>query len=184
VKPAERRKRLFKKSRPYIRPVVLMEGDQYGFDMGVLWAAYKAGSFPLVENRDMTADEFARYIIAHALTLSEMVIAEDDCKGFESGRGPVAVIGIRSDGWAVEPHVDFFAWATPRTILRVVVAFMQKMRYSKEVGVCVVRSLPDTNNLFRHVHRDYGVLHPVGMVAKGSPRGDVYLYSAWGAKDG
>lgn len=184
MKPAERRKRLFKKSRPHLRPAVLMDGDQYGFDMGILWAAYRAGSFPLSENRDMTSDEFARYIISHALAVNEMIIAEDDCPGFSSGRGPVAVIGVRTDGWAIEPHVDFFAWAKPRTILRVVVAFMQKVRYSKDVGVCVVKSLNETKNLFHHAGRDYGVLRPAGMISGGSPRGDVYLYSARGARDG
>lgn len=182
MKPAERRKRLFRKSRPNIRPVVLMEDGKYGYDMGILWAAYKAGSFPLVEDREMSNDDFARYIIAHAMTMSEMVIAEDECGAFSAGRGPVAVIGMRNDGWTLEPHVDFFRWASRRSILRVVVAFMQKVRYSKEVGVCVVKCLKDSRTLFRHASEDYGVLHQAGMIPKGSPRGDVLIYSAWGAK--
>lgn len=183
MKPSDRRKRLFRTSRPHIRPAALLEEGQYGYDMGILWAAYKAGSFPLVEDRDMTNDDFAKYILAHAMTLSSMVIVEDDSKAFESGRGPVAVVGIRSDGWTVEPHVDFFEWAAPRTMLRVVVAFMQMVRYSKDVGVCVVKCLKTSKSLFKHVSDDYGVLHPVGMIPKGSPRGDVLLYSVWGGKE-
>lgn len=159
-----------------------MEEGRYGYDMGLLWAAYKVGSFPLIDRQDMNEGEFAEFIVGVARGLSSALMVEDDCSRYASGRGPVAFIGIRSDGWRVEPHVDYFKWAAPRTMLRTTVAFFQMARYSKDVGTCVVNSLKNTENLFNHVI-GYGVLYAVGKIPKGSPRGDVYLYSIAGKKD-
>ena len=178
--PKEKRDRLFRVSRPHFRPAVLVDENGYGYDMGLLWAAYKAGSFPLAGN--LSEAEFAEHIVALGTTLTGAMMVEDDCAKYSSGRGPVALISIRSDGWRVEPHVDYFNWAGKRTPLRVSVAFFQMARYSKDVGSCVVSSLKDTENLFNHVC-EYGVLHPVGRVPKGSVRGDVYMFSVTGKKE-
>lgn len=179
--PREHRARLFKSSKPFIRPAMLVQEGGFGDDMGILWAAYKAGSFPLI-NSGMEMPDFAKAMIAIALTLHEMAIVEDDNKSFQSGRGPVAIIGIRSDGWRHEPHVDYFKWATKRNILRVTIQFLQMARYSKEVGVLIVRSLKDTSGLFMRAAKDYGVLNFVGRVPHGTPRGDEYLFSTMGKK--
>ena len=180
--PRDRRSRLLGKSKPNMRPAILVREDGYGEDMGVLWAAYRAGSFPLIDqNLDMAA--FAKLMIATAATLHEMAIVEDDCKTYPSGRGPVAVIGIRSDGWKHEPHIDYFKWATPRIILRVSVQFFQMARHSREVGVCVVRSLKATSNLFLRISKDYGVLNFVGRIPHGTPRGDEWVFSTMGRKE-
>ena len=40
-----RRERLFRKTRPMVRRLEIMDGEAYTRDIGVLWAAYKAGSF-------------------------------------------------------------------------------------------------------------------------------------------
>lgn len=180
--PRERRARLFKTSKPFIRPAVLVSEGGFGDDMGILWAAYKAGSFPLI-NAGMEMPEFAKAMVAIALTLHEMAIVEDDNKAFASGRGPVAIIGIRSDGWKHEPHVDYFKWSAKRNILRVTIQFLQMARYSKEVGVVMIRSLKETSNLFMRAAKDYGVLNFVGRVPHGTPRGDEYIFSVMGKKE-
>lgn len=178
----ERRARLFKHDKPFVRPAVLLSEAGLGDDMGVLWAAYKAKSFPLLgEGLDMAG--FSKAIIAMASNLHEMAIVEDNSKAFGSGRGPVAIIGIRSDGWRHEPHIDYFKWATKRNILRVTVQFLQMARYSKEVGVLIVRSLKPTSGLFMRVAKDYGVLNFVGRIPNGTPRGDEYLFSMMGKKE-
>lgn len=180
--PKQKRDRLFRISRPHFRPASLIEEGQYGYDMGLLWAAYKVGSFPLIERQDLKEGEFADFIVGVAQGLSSALMVEDDCPRYKSGRGPVAFIGVRTDGWRVEPHVDYFRWASKRAMLRTTVAFFQMARYSKDVGTCVVNSLKETENIFLRAV-DYGVLHPVGRIPKGSPRGDVYLFSVSGKKE-
>ena len=150
--------------------------------MGILWAAYKAGSFPMIA-QELEMGDFAKAIIAIAITQHEMAVVEDDSKTYQSGRGPVAIIGIRSDGWRHEPHVDYFKWATKRNILRVTIQFLQMARYSKEVGVVMVHSPKETSNLFMRAAKDYGVLNFVGRVPHGTPRGDEYIFSTIGKKE-
>lgn len=160
---------------------MLVAEGAFGDDMGVLWAAYKAGSFPLIE-QELDMAQFAKTIIATAITLQEMAIVEDGNKAFGSGRGPVAIIGISSDGWRHEPHIDYFKWATKRNILRVTIQFLQMARYSKEVGVIIARSLKPTSELFMRAAKDYGVLNFVGRIPHGTVRGDEYVFSVAGKK--
>lgn len=175
-----KRSRLFKTSKPLIRVARLFNQDgSYGEDMGVLWAAYKANSFQLKPGLEPT--EFGNYIRLLAGSMTDAVIAEDVSNEYESGKGPIAFIGIKSDGWRYEPHVDYFAWATPRNKLRVTVSFLQFMRYHKEVGVCVVRSLAPHVNLFKRASK-YTLLNYLGKIFKGTPRGDEYVFSVAGKK--
>ena len=177
----ENRSRLFRRSKPTIRPAKLFSESGYGEDMGILWAAYKMGSFPLLEDQDMSPDDFGKGMAAICATLNDAVIVEDDNRRYESGRGPVAFVGIRSDGWRHEPHVDYFAWATPRNIVRASVGFLQFMRYHKQVGVCIVRCLKPHVSLFRHVSR-YVLLNYLGRIVNGTPRGDEYVFTVAGKK--
>lgn len=103
---------------------------------------------------------------------------EDENKGFKAGRGVVAIVGIRSDGWRYCPTVNFFQWATPKNKLRCYVGFLQMIRYQKDVGVCVVESMDPSF----HRLKKYGVLYPRGRIPSGSPNGDVFLYSITGKK--
>lgn len=173
--------RLFRKSKPTIRPARLFNEDGYGDDMGVLWAAYKLGSFPLLENQDMTPDEFGRHIAGLCFGMTDAVIAEDDNTRYSSGRGPIAFIGIRSDGWRHEPHVDYFRWATRRNILRTTVGFLRFMRYHKQVGVCIVRCLDPHVALFRRAN-EYTLLNYLGRIVNGTPRGDEHVFTVAGKK--
>lgn len=178
----ENRARLFRGSKPTLRPARLVNDDgSYGDDMGVLWAAYKAGSFPLMEDQNLEPTQFGQFIVDTCAGLSDAVMIEDACTQYASGRGPIAFVGIRNDGWRHEPHVDYFAWASPRVILRGAVAFIQFMRYHKGVGVCVIRCLPPSVNLFKRVAR-YAVLNYVGKIFRGTARGDEHLFSVAGKK--
>lgn len=177
----ENRARLFRRSKPTIRQARLFTDSGYGEDMATLWAAYKLGSFPLMENQDMTQDEFGKFIAATCMGLNDAVMVEDDSRSYSSGRGPVAFIGIRSDGWRVEPHVDYFKWATKRNILRTTVGFLQFIRYHKQVGVCVVRCLSPHVNLFKRASA-YVVLSGPFRIVNGTPRGDEYMFTVAGKK--
>lgn len=168
-----RRARLFGASRPLVRPF------DPATDMWVMWAAYDLNSFPSLPS-GLTIKEFGALVMAQVASRSSCLVVEDDCKYFKAGRGPVCFVAVDNFGWRIEPHADFFMWATKRMKLRCTVAFLQMARYSKNVGVCVIRSLARSNNLFRHAQR-YVLLNDAGRIQMGDPRGDEYLFSIKGS---
>lgn len=174
----ERRDRLFKSGRPFIRSLQIYDNGKYHKDIGILWVAHKRQPFYSIQ-KDLTQEQFAKEI-SDLATQAELLIAEDINKEYK-GSGPVALIGVKSDGWKIEPHAEFFKWATPKNVLKVSVAFFQMARYRK-IGVCVVYSLNDSVPLFDKCCK-YGVLKPVGQIPNGDPRGDEFIYSIRGKKE-
>lgn len=146
----QRRARLFKKSRPHIRQLEAK-------DMAWLWAAYRRGSFKFPP--DMTQGDFTAYIEQAMQGVSQHIV-EDENKQFSSGSGPVALIGIASDGLRIEPGVAVFSWATPKNVLRGFVAFFQWIK-SEPISECVVR-VPAKDKLMKKMV-DYGVIYPRAM---------------------
>ena len=142
--------RLFKKSRPHIRPLEAK-------DMGWLWAAYKAGSFKFPEN--LTQPEFDQHM-REALRNARHYLVEDGNKKFQSAYGPIGLIGVVSDGSKIEPAVAVFKWATPRNVLRGFVAFFQWVK-SQDISECVVRA--SAKEKIMKLCVDYGVLYPRTM---------------------
>ena len=175
-----KRDRLFKKDRPFIRPLNIYDGDKYHKDMGILWAAYLRDEyydFP----KDMSQEEFANYVEEISKT-TELLMIEDFNSGYKN-RGPVAFVMVYyPDYWRMQPHAVFFSWATPKNILRASVAFLQKVRYSRTVGVCIIHALQKSKNLFDRCIQ-YGVLSFVGKMRRGDPRGDDFIYSVRGRKN-
>jgi hypothetical protein len=112
-------------------------GDEngYGRDIGILWAAYKAGSFDMPE---MGQDEFANAVMDYLSGFDSVWVVEDKTKQFAAGRGPVAAVCVAVDGAVIQPKAHVFKWASKKNILRGVVAFLQMIRYSKDVGACVI----------------------------------------------
>lgn len=172
--PKERRERLFKADRPLIRPFNFIDESGYSKDLKILWVAHQRVPFPDIG--EVTQDEFAHKVFELSNGTSLYVV--DDHNDEYSEPGPIAFFTVKLDGWAVEPHVEYFPWATPRNILRSAVAFFQFIRYQK-IGVCIVHSLKPTKNLFDHCQK-YGVLHYVGVIVNGDQRGDDYIYSVRG----
>jgi len=170
----QRRERLFGASRPLVRPFDPQT------DMWVMWAAYDLGSFPAIP-QGLTIKEFGALVMAQVGSRSSCLVIEDDCKYFKSGRGPACFVAVDNYGWRIEPHADFFMWSTKRMTLRCVVAFLQMARYSKEIGVCVVRSLAKSTNLFKHAQR-YVMLKDCGRIEMGDARGDEFLFSIKGSR--
>ena len=140
---------LFRKSRPHIRKLEKS-------DLGWLWAAYKAGSFGLKDGLEQA--EFTQEIV-NALAGRVNYVVEDDNRKFSSGRGPVAVVGMLTNGFCVEPSVSVFKWATRRNLLRGFVAFFQWVKYSPEIGMCEVK-YPSRESKLLLKMADYGVLFP------------------------
>lgn len=172
----DKRDRLFRKSRPHFRTLHIYDGDKYHKDIGILWAAYQDGCFHELP-RDLEQSEFAQEVEKLTQT-HELWMAEDENNSYQSGKGPVALVSIISDGWKIEPHTESFPWASKRNILRYFVAFFHMIRY-KKIGVCVVKSLKSSTNLFNKC-KEYGVLFYVGEIINGNQNGDEYIYSVRG----
>jgi len=177
MKPKKLRDRLFKKDRPVVRPLEIFDGDRYHKDVGILWTAHQAKKFHSYD-KDIIQEEFAKEF-ENLSKEKEIFMIEDYNPGYKE-YGPIAVTAVESDGWKIEPHVEFFKWATPKNILRSTVSFLQMMRY-KRIGVVEIRRLESSKTLFDHCV-NYGVLYFSGKIVGGDPRGTEYIYSVRGRK--
>ena len=169
--PKLRRDRLFKDSRPKVRRLEVMDGEQYGKDMGILWAAYQAGGFETLK-RDMSQEEFLSVI--QPILDGNIWMIEDRCKAFSSGVGPVCIAMSIPDGLGVLVSGDKFPWATTRNVLRCAVAFIWMLIHSSKVGVIFTKQPRKMKNACSHL-KEYGVLHYIGKVGE-----DVFLYAVRG----
>lgn len=170
----ERRERLFRRSNPRVREFEMQK------DAWVLWGAYDLGSFPNLK-KGLKQEEFFAFLGAFAKTKSSMLLVDEDHKYFREKRGPVALVSIDNYGWRIEPQFDFFFWATPRHRLAAVVSFLNMVRYSKDVGVCVVRADERDRGFCEHLYK-YDLLRPVGKIPNAGPSGAEYLYCLAGRK--
>lgn len=176
----EKRDRLFKKGRPFIRELKILDGEKYHKDLGILWVAHTKSPFTWLPD-GLEQSDFAASI-QEIYQGEDLLIAEDDNRQFKNKKGPVALFSLKTNGWKYEPHVQFMPWATKKNILRTTVAFLQFVRYSKKVGCIVVYSMENSLPLFDKCC-DYGVLHKVGLIPNGDPRGDEWLYTIRGKRD-
>lgn len=172
VTPKELRERLFRKSRPQARRLEILDGESYSKDLAILWAAYKAGSFPLAEG--LSQEEFVDRIEQSMKRYQHSWLIDDDNRAFGSGRGPVALVGANTIGLIVEPNALFFKWATKRNMIRVSVAFLNMIRHSKKTGIVIVRTEKTRVALPNHLKR-YDMLYYVGKAADNE-----HLYSLRG----
>lgn len=171
----ERRERLFKRTNPRAR--------QFDFarDAWVLWAAYDLGSFPALRGAFKKPNELFDYFVKYASGKSQVLVMEADHKYFREKRGPVCLVSIDNYGWRVEPQFDFFFWASPRHRLASAVSFLHMTRYSKEVGVCVLRVAERDVEFCKHLY-EYDLLRPYGEIPNAGPLGREYLFGLTGRK--
>src|SRR5262245_39793762 len=165
----ERRERLFKNGRPLVRELHLMNGEGYSKDMGILWAAYKAGSFDLPQ--DLEQEKFAEAMSGYLSGFQKTWVVDDKNSGFKSGSGPVALVVGNAIGLVVETQFGFFKWASARNILRSTVSFLNMIKNSSKTGVCLVRAPREKRLLPDHL-KDYEMLYYIGRTADNE-----YLYS-------
>jgi hypothetical protein len=173
----EKRDRLFKRGRPNVRNIIVDENGRVHKDIGIIWVAYKKGSF-LFLREGMNEQEF--FLEIKRLSEESSLYMIDDSNKEYNGIGPIAIVNIDTDGWKIEPHAIIFPWASNRNKIKAVVAFFQMVRYQK-IGCCVVYSLAESKPLFDKA-QEYGVLNYVGKIPNGDPRGDEYLYTIRGKR--
>ena len=85
------------------------------------------------------------------------------------------IVGLVKES-IMEPHVDWFPWATPRQKLETIVRFINEMRM---MYVLLVTAREEDWGFFDHIKR-YGILRIVGRINGYYGRGDAMLYqSRW-----
>lgn len=169
--PKERRDRLLKRDKPYVRRMEILDGETYSNDMKILWAAYKAGTFKLPE---MSQEEFVAVMEKELSAFQKVFVVDDNNKAYGKGRGPVALIGTNVMGMVVEPKAVFFKWASKKNILRASVSFLNMIKHSSKTGACFVKANKEKRALPNHL-KEYDMLYYVGKVSDSE-----YLYSIRG----
>ena len=179
--PKERRDILFKKSRPFLRPLEILNGEGYSQDLKTLYVAHKHKPFLGLPEGIEPTDFMAA--LEQWSSQVPFLVSEDMSPAFEQG-GIVAIGTMAFDGWKLEPHVEFMPWASARNKLTTAVAFFQKLRYDSDVGICIIHARGQT--LFDHAARYFppGFIRKVGKIPHGFPDEDDYLYSVRGKKHG
>lgn len=171
--PAHLRARLFKNTRPLVRPLEIMDGEGYTKDAGRLWAAYKKGAFP-GQRRDMSQEEFASFLAALPEAYAKVWLVDDDHPAYQSGRGPVAIVCAVIDDLLVTLEADVFPWATKRNILRGSVAVLKMLIESEKTGTLMVKVPGRLRGAASHLKK-YDLLYYVGRIGE-----DVFLYAMRG----
>ena len=169
--PKERRERLFKDVKPNVRKAE--EED-------LKWL-YGAHCYP---NPPGDKDDQIKFFAKLQDILNgydEAFILEDRNKKFKNNWGPVGIVPSMYNGWVLEPHVEWFPWATTLNKVRSTVAFIMFARYSQDVGVTIYNSLKETKDFFKGL-KNYAPIYFINKVPYGDPRGDNYLFYTRGKK--
>ena len=86
---------------------------------------------------------------------------------------PIGIMFIKTDGWTIEPHAEFFNDITPAAIYRSYILFFEEIDDME--GTYLIKSDEKTKNLFDKLCRK-GHTQYVGMIPNGSPSSDIYVY--------
>lgn len=170
--PKERRDRLFKNGKPLVRKLELLNGEGYSKDTGVLWAAYKSGSFNLPQ--ELSHQDFVHTIEELLSRYDKVWIVDDGNRNFSSHRGQVCIVFTNQINMIVDTEFGYFKWATKRNILRATAAFLNMIKNSSKTGICLVRTPVEKRGLCDHL-KHYDLLYYVGRTAENE-----YLYSIRG----
>lgn len=165
----EKRDVLFAKSKPIFKPA---DVDLLNW----MWTAYKMSGQNGVDEATFKENQTA--ILSQYSRLS---VAVDRNDGFRGHAGPVCLIASMYDGWRLEPHIQWFPWATPRNKVRVTVGLLIALRHSQDVGVTVVRS-DEKNAEFFHRLKRYVPIYHSGSIRFGRPGGADVLFSVRGKR--
>jgi len=173
VNAKERRDLIFRKSRPHFRKADLLNLDgTYGEDMKMLWAAYKAGSFPVPQ--ELTQEQFAEWVVNEARNFNTLWIGEDRSDAYKSGKGPVCLVATNTQGMVISAEGRPFKWASLRNVLRAAVGFLHMVTKSNKTGLVMVKCDEKSRPLADHLKK-YGLLFYVGKSGQSE-----YLYSVRG----
>ena len=136
-------------------------------DLGMMYDECRRGRLPIDKNTG--AEQFHKEMKALLQLHDTHWVVEDSMEA-------VAVMFIRSDGWVIEPHVEFFKGVKPSQIYRSYITFFGSLIEQKFKGACVIKSMEAEKKIFDKLVKQK-ILKYVGDVPNGSPTGEtVYLY--------
>lgn len=161
----ERRERLFRKTRPLVRRLEMLDGETYSRDAGVLWAAYKAGSFVDLP-ADLTAEQFGETLENLQKTFDQVWVIDDFNPAYKDRRGPVALACTKSFDLVVNAEGVAFKWASKRNVLRCAASFLNMLKHSKKTGICMVKGAKPQVPMLKHLAK-YDLLYYVGKPSEG-----------------
>jgi hypothetical protein len=136
-------------------------------DLKWLYAAYvRSGG---VRKRELFMDLFT----SSAEAFDEIYVIEDENPEFTEGRGVIAMLKCRFDGWKFEPFIEFMPWATSRNKLRAGVQSLLFMKYHKGIGVSVMLV---HNTRYMDKISEYVKTYRAGQIPGGTPFGTGTVY--------
>lgn len=174
TKRKEKRKRLFHHSKPNIRT---FEGLD---DLLWLWTSYKLENPETEHTEQSFIQEFGNVFLSYDF----VYVIEDGNKKLPENHGIIAFVYgvVDDDGWKYEPHVHYMMWATKKNILRTTIAYLQKMRFSKQVGFISIFAKDKHKNLFDKAW-EYLDLRKIKSIPNFYPDGSVNLYMLRGNRN-
>ena len=111
----------------------------------------------------------------------DLVFIDDSTKSYKDGYGVVGLMLVMYNGWVFEPHIMWMPWANKMNKFRGVVAGLMFCRYSKDIGVAVIKSLTETRKFFKHM-KQYAPIYGDYKIPYGDHRGDQYIFYVRGKK--
>ena len=139
--------RLFHHRNVSIEPVSM---DQ----MKYIWAAYRMGLWNDDFGKDLSKEDITLLIAKIAETRHVVMITAPN-QGKEM---PVALLIVREDNKILEPHLDWFPWATERNKIEGTIKLIIELRKIKPVWIW---SKEETKEFFTYIAK-YGVIRRVG----------------------
>ena len=85
----------------------------------------------------------------------------------------IGIMFVKTDGWTIEPHAEFFNDITPAAIFRSYMQFFDEIDNME--GTYIIKSDKKTKNLFDRLTKK-GYTQFVGEIPNGNPTGDLYVY--------
>jgi len=133
------------------------------------------------EKPEMGQDEFYAHISSELEKFAKIYIAEDTNAQFKDGVGPVGIFVANFDGWNLEPHVEFFPWATNRNKVKAVVGFLVFQRFQKDIGCIRIHASEKFRSFFSRMKK-YIPIRVGGKIAGGRPEGADYIFYVRGKR--
>ena len=122
-------------------------------DKGYLWAAVKMGGFPSIPEWHLDDKEEFKDAVDEILSNFPIVLM------LNGPDKPTGLLVALLNGTDMEPHVEWFPWATPRQRLEGWVNFLDQARRG---GTGIIKSELKDKNFYDHVAK-YRVIRMVGF---------------------
>ena len=154
--PKERREKLFRDKRPIVR---LMDQSDWRW-------MYGGHCYPNPPGDDEDKQQYMEHALSLLSGFDEAFIIEDKNKNFKGSYGPVGVVPSYFNGWRLEPHVQWFPWATKLNKVRGTISFFMFARYSNDIGITEVRVIPEYKEFFKSLKK-YAPIYYIRKIPHG-----------------